>query len=39
MAFFSANPAGRIINRFSQDLFTVDWELGIAVGNFMSCSA
>lgn len=39
LAFFSSNPAGRIINRFSQDLFTVDWELGIAVGNFSSCSA
>ncbi|MCO5566255.1 hypothetical protein L7F22_019931 [Adiantum nelumboides] len=33
--FFEANPPGVIINRFSQDIFVLDWELTMALTNFM----
>lgn len=33
--FFEANPPGVIINRFSQDIFVLDWELTMALTNFL----
>ncbi|KAH8924347.1 P-loop containing nucleoside triphosphate hydrolase protein [Atractiella rhizophila] len=36
MPFFDTNSFGKIINRFSQDIFVVDWELPIAVINTVS---
>jgi ATP-binding cassette subfamily C (CFTR/MRP) protein 1 len=36
LSFFEENASGRIINRFSQDLFVLDWEISLAAGNFTS---
>ncbi|KAH8918193.1 P-loop containing nucleoside triphosphate hydrolase protein [Atractiella rhizophila] len=33
MIFFDTNSFGKIINRFSQDFFVLDWELPLAVLN------
>ena len=35
LSFFEENASGRIINRFSQDLFVLDWEIILALVNFM----
>lgn len=35
LSFFEDNASGRIINRFSQDLFVLDWEIILALGNFL----
>lgn len=31
MAFFTTNPSGRIINRFSKDLYDVDYYLALVL--------
>jgi ATP-binding cassette subfamily C (CFTR/MRP) protein 1 len=36
LSFFEDNASGRIVNRFSQDLFVLDWEIVLALGNFVS---
>ncbi|UZJ52796.1 hypothetical protein CBS101457_002116 [Exobasidium rhododendri] len=36
LSFFENNASGRIINRFSQDLFVLDWEIVLALGNFVA---
>ncbi|KAH8918191.1 hypothetical protein BT69DRAFT_1338383 [Atractiella rhizophila] len=33
MTFFDTNSFGKIINRFSQDTFVLDWELPLAMLN------
>lgn len=37
IVFFESHPPGVIINRFSQDLFVLDWELALAFANFTAC--
>lgn len=39
LRFFEENASGRIINRFSQDVFVVDWEITMAFGNFLGCTS
>lgn len=35
LSFFEDNASGRIINRFSQDLFVLDWKIILALANFL----
>ncbi|KAF1319108.1 Abc transporter c family member 5, partial [Globisporangium splendens] len=36
LRFFDANPIGRIVNRYGDDVSTVDFNLPIAFGSFLS---
>eukprot|EP00040_Diaphanoeca_grandis_P037451 m.244078 g.244078 ORF g.244078 m.244078 type:complete len:1509 (+) comp33822_c0_seq1:144-4670(+) len=38
MAFFDTTPMGRIVNRFSQDIYTVDEMLPRTLSSFISCT-
>lgn len=39
MIFFNANPSGRILNRFSKDMYRVDTSLPIIVSDVIDVSA
>jgi len=36
MSFFDTTPVGRIINRFSQDMYTIDSQLMTALRSYIS---
>lgn len=36
IAYFHSTPLGRILNRFSQDLFFIDWDWPVQASNFIS---
>ena len=36
MSFFDTTPVGRIINRFSQDMYTIDSQLMTALRSYVS---
>ncbi|KDN37670.1 P-loop containing nucleoside triphosphate hydrolase protein [Tilletiaria anomala UBC 951] len=36
LSFFQDHPAGRLLNRFSQDLFLIDWDWPVQASNFSS---
>jgi len=36
MSFFDTTPVGRIINRFSQDMYTIDSQLVTALRSYVS---
>jgi ABC-type multidrug transport system fused ATPase/permease subunit len=37
LSFFESRPPGVIVNRFSQDIFIMDWDLTIALLNLIGC--